>query len=251
MMLPLALGNSWIKDTPWGMLKFSKALFMTSILGICYSTLAIWISPPSEQIEPRQGEIEPKKDEHKANLERPLPHEIEERAGEIPKKNPPPSASDDKEPPRTNVPENKEAPKKNIEIPVKPMPRLDFQRPEVRQALAARFAGLSDDIEELAEERKNGENALPPIDPDVPEGKSNEPFMKREHYYQQTRGEFHFKRFDHRCMILIEALSDRKEIVDDVKGVETMCQTSRSVLELKRLSTYLATLAQKVQQLPN
>ena len=31
MTLPLAFGNSWVKDTPWGMLKFSKVMLMLLI----------------------------------------------------------------------------------------------------------------------------------------------------------------------------------------------------------------------------
>jgi hypothetical protein len=46
--IPLALGNSWVKDTPWGLLKFSKGMFMVSSVAICYSLLAIWISSPAE-----------------------------------------------------------------------------------------------------------------------------------------------------------------------------------------------------------
>jgi hypothetical protein len=45
MTLPIALGNSWVKSSPWGMLGFSKSMFMVSLVAICYSALAIWISP--------------------------------------------------------------------------------------------------------------------------------------------------------------------------------------------------------------
>jgi hypothetical protein len=45
MTLPIALGNSWVKSSPWGMLGFSKSIFMVSLVAICYSALAIWISP--------------------------------------------------------------------------------------------------------------------------------------------------------------------------------------------------------------
>src|SRR5438552_17342349 len=44
MLFPLALGNSWIRETPWGMLKFSKMTLMISIVGVCYSGFAVWIS---------------------------------------------------------------------------------------------------------------------------------------------------------------------------------------------------------------
>jgi hypothetical protein len=56
MMLPLALGNSWVRDTPWGMLKFSKGMLMFSVVAICYSTLAVWISAPSVDEMPRPPE---------------------------------------------------------------------------------------------------------------------------------------------------------------------------------------------------
>jgi len=48
MCLPLALGNSWVKETPWSMLKFSKIMLTVSIVLVAYSVLAIWISSPSE-----------------------------------------------------------------------------------------------------------------------------------------------------------------------------------------------------------
>jgi hypothetical protein len=38
MILPLSL-RPWVKDTPWGMLKFSKMFLMVSIVGVCYSIL--------------------------------------------------------------------------------------------------------------------------------------------------------------------------------------------------------------------
>lgn len=51
MTLPLALANSWFKDTPWSMLKFSKGAFMVSLVAICYSAVAIWISPAGGKVE--------------------------------------------------------------------------------------------------------------------------------------------------------------------------------------------------------
>jgi hypothetical protein len=53
MTLPLALGNSWIRDTPWGALKFSKIALMISLVGACYSACAIWISQPNKAEEKR------------------------------------------------------------------------------------------------------------------------------------------------------------------------------------------------------
>jgi hypothetical protein len=51
MTLPLGLGNSWIKDTPWGMLKFSKMTLIVSIVAVCYSACAVWISQPTHTEE--------------------------------------------------------------------------------------------------------------------------------------------------------------------------------------------------------
>ena len=45
--LPMALGNSWVKDTPWGMLRFSKMALMASIVALCYSAFALWIAQPT------------------------------------------------------------------------------------------------------------------------------------------------------------------------------------------------------------
>jgi hypothetical protein len=45
LTLPLVLGNSWIRNTPWGILKFSKGMLMVSLLVAAYSVVAIWISP--------------------------------------------------------------------------------------------------------------------------------------------------------------------------------------------------------------
>lgn len=56
MVLPVALGISWVRDSPWGMLRFSKCSLMFSVVAISYSVLAIWISPP--QFGPPSGEEE-------------------------------------------------------------------------------------------------------------------------------------------------------------------------------------------------
>jgi hypothetical protein len=48
MTIPLALGNSWVKDIPWSMLKFSRTMLMLSVVVICYSALALWVSSPTD-----------------------------------------------------------------------------------------------------------------------------------------------------------------------------------------------------------
>lgn len=57
MLVPLALGNSWVKETPWGILKFSKGLLTVSAILVGYSLLAIWIStvPESKAQLPSPG----------------------------------------------------------------------------------------------------------------------------------------------------------------------------------------------------
>jgi hypothetical protein len=44
MVLPVALGTSWVSDAESGMLKFSRGLFVVFIIGVVYSGLAVWIS---------------------------------------------------------------------------------------------------------------------------------------------------------------------------------------------------------------
>jgi hypothetical protein len=44
LLVPLALGNSWVTDAASGMLKFSHGLFLVLLIGIGYSLLVIWIS---------------------------------------------------------------------------------------------------------------------------------------------------------------------------------------------------------------
>jgi hypothetical protein len=51
MCLPVALGNSWLKETPWGMLKFSKVMLTVSLALVAYSILALWICLPGESSE--------------------------------------------------------------------------------------------------------------------------------------------------------------------------------------------------------
>src|ERR1700683_1339713 len=45
MVVPLVLGNSWVRGIPWGVLRFNRVLLMVSIVLMGYSVLAIWISP--------------------------------------------------------------------------------------------------------------------------------------------------------------------------------------------------------------
>jgi hypothetical protein len=52
LMLPIALGNSWVNSTS-GMLKFSRGLLMMFVVGIGYSLLAIWISTGEKPEEVR------------------------------------------------------------------------------------------------------------------------------------------------------------------------------------------------------
>jgi hypothetical protein len=125
---------------------------------------------------------------------------------------------------------------------VKPTSKQSSEQPEVSQLLARQLAALSQDISDFEQDRKKGEDAFPPIDPSIPEGKSNEPWMIRQRYYGETKGKFHFARLDSRC----------GDLVDDVTTVEIMCrEMPGNVTDLKRLSTYVAALAVKVQQPAN
>jgi hypothetical protein len=85
MTLPIALGNSWVKNS-WGMLRFSKSMFMLSLVAICYSAFAVWISPSGEGVGQQQKETEPTKDDAKTTSNRPQPQEAEEHAGHDPRK---------------------------------------------------------------------------------------------------------------------------------------------------------------------
>jgi len=51
MLLPLALGNAWVGNLPWGVLKFSRGMLMASIVMMGYSILAIWISPSQDHTQ--------------------------------------------------------------------------------------------------------------------------------------------------------------------------------------------------------
>lgn len=62
IMLPLALGNSWVVDATPGMLKFSRGMLMVSLVVLFYSLFAIWISssrPSTKDI----SEDQPKKEQ--------------------------------------------------------------------------------------------------------------------------------------------------------------------------------------------
>lgn len=53
LMLPVALGNSWVVDANSGMLKFSRSILCLFTVGLIYAGLAVWVStqeaPHSEQ----------------------------------------------------------------------------------------------------------------------------------------------------------------------------------------------------------
>src|SRR5947209_5353054 len=60
MTLPFALGNSWVKDPgTGGMLRFSKSVLMLSLVAVCYSIFACWISSSPKQ-EIKEQAIEDK-----------------------------------------------------------------------------------------------------------------------------------------------------------------------------------------------
>jgi len=59
MALPIALGNSWVKDTPWGILKFNKGMLMVSLVAVCYSSAALWITPHDKLPEPNTEAAKP------------------------------------------------------------------------------------------------------------------------------------------------------------------------------------------------
>jgi hypothetical protein len=56
MVVPLAIGNSWVLDVPSVSLKFSRAALCVCVLGVIYSLLAIWISSSEAQIESQKAE---------------------------------------------------------------------------------------------------------------------------------------------------------------------------------------------------
>ena len=122
---------------------------------------------------------------------------------------------------------------------VKPTSKQSSEQPEVSQLLARQLAALSQDISDFEQDRKKGEDAFPPIDPSIPEGKSNEPWMIRQRYYGETKGKFHFARLDSRCGHLMEALSPRADLVDDVTTVEIMCQRDARQCYRFEASVYL------------
>ena len=56
LMLPVAIGNSWVADAGSGMLKFSRGLLLVLGVGVGYALLAIWIST---QETPSSGGLSP------------------------------------------------------------------------------------------------------------------------------------------------------------------------------------------------
>jgi hypothetical protein len=107
MTLPIALGNSWVKDSSWGMLRFSKSMFMTSLVAICYSGFAVWISPSGKEAGQQQKETEPTKDDAKTTSDRLQPHEAEDHVGNEPSKPNSPIVTDKPRIPQKPAPEVK------------------------------------------------------------------------------------------------------------------------------------------------
>jgi len=134
----------------------------------------------------------------------------------------------------------------------RPSSLQSLEDPQVRHNIARRIAELSQGIAELAQEIQPGENALEPIDPAIPRGKTNTPYMMREKYLQATASKFHFNhRFDSRCVQLMSALSSRADLAEDAKSIANTCQgLPREATELRRLSDSLAALAERVERPP-
>jgi hypothetical protein len=141
------------------------------------------------------------------------------------------------------------APRKNL-VRAERIPKQSFESPEVRQALAQQLATLSQDVEEFSKNRQKIEDALPAVDPALPSGKANQPWQLRENYYRDTRSKFHFNGLEFRCEQIMQALSNRADLAEDVNFAEESCRQPFRVRELKLLSASLAKLAQKVQEPP-
>ena len=50
MLLPFALGNSWVTDAPFG-LKIARGLLIFFVVGAAFSALAVWVLPDNEVAE--------------------------------------------------------------------------------------------------------------------------------------------------------------------------------------------------------
>jgi hypothetical protein len=131
----------------------------------------------------------------------------------------------------------------------KPVQLEPLLRPEIPQALALQFAKLSEQVSDFAEERQRGERALPPIDPNLPEVKTNKPWMKLYSYRQQTKSVFH-RTYGPQCLQLADALSgsDRSQ---DKEQLESLCKEDPDDNHtLEFLSALLVKVSQKVQETP-
>jgi len=132
-----------------------------------------------------------------------------------------------------------------------PLAAQSFDDAEVRSTMARRLSELSNDYSKIAAEREEGESALPIPDPDVPEGKSNIPYMNRQIYYYYTKGLIHSRRLDSRCNELIYAVSNRTDLGDELDWLRDSCAIHEgTVVEVKRAADFLAILAQRVLQPP-
>jgi hypothetical protein len=136
----------------------------------------------------------------------------------------------------------------------KPIPKQLFEDPGIRQNMALQLSELSREILNFARGREKEEQALPALDPSVPEGKTNIPWVKLHGYHIKTQTAFKFGpgHYEMRCRELMSALSNRADLADDVKLVKNWCQgLPQDGTALKSLSAYLAKLAEKVQEPPN
>jgi hypothetical protein len=135
-----------------------------------------------------------------------------------------------------------------------PIPKHFYEDQGIRQNMAQQLSELSREILNFAKDREKGEQALPALDPSVPEGKTNIPWVKLNGYHIKTQTAFKFGtgHYEMRCRELMSALSNRADLADDVNLVKTWCRgLPKDSTALKSLSVYLAKLAEKVQEPPN
>ncbi len=129
--------------------------------------------------------------------------------------------------------------------------KRSFEDQGIRQNMVRQLSVLSQEILDFAQERLKGEQALPAVDPSLPTGKSNRPYILREEYFAQTKGKFHFNHYEFRCVQLMQALSNRTDLADEVTAVKNWCQQlPQDSIGLKSLSANLAKLAQEVEEPP-
>jgi hypothetical protein len=113
---------------------------------------------------------------------------------------------------------------------------------ELKEDSAQSARSLLEDVRRLADARKQEEDQLPPVDPSMPQDKTNKPWILKNSVESRTAQIFQSGRYAQRCRNLIQMLErfpNDERLAADAKDLKYWGQAPRTVRELNTLAEHL------------